>query len=935
MRLKSIILGSTSFAGLLLGATGAAAQTGPALPADPNAQAQESPADPEAGSPQTDDAVQSGAEAGDGEGAEIVVTGLRASLRSAQNIKRNSEQIVDTIVAEDIGKLPDLTVSETAARIPGVTIIRRGGEAESVLVRGLPDFTTTYNGREIFTAEARTVALQDFPSSNIAALEVFKNTTATLVEAGLAGLVNVRTRRPFDFKGTEIAGSAWALRTKQAGKWNPNFNALASTRWETGMGEMGFLLNISRTELDYVDSEPSNTDFLQTFRQEGTRFIADPDNGTAARFPDIQRVFYRSGNRVRPSGNASFQWRPSDSIEIYAEALYQGFRNKIDDRRFDVPLYNGALYENIVFRPGTNLIERGQVTGLGDRIFTFQGGTYNKTDTYQFAVGGIYEAGPLKVTADLARTKSTFKGSTESVDRRLNGQANTTVVFNLRRPEFNVLGVDVTDPANWVFNGLFEQNQRSKGDDYQARLDAEYEFSDISFLRSLQAGVRYVDRDVDRKFGERFGGTPDLPLSATPLDYEVFRAGFRGTDVQQDLRTWLSPTYESIRENRQELRTLVFGNPDVVGFDPVRSYDGGEKTLAGYAQLNVGLGESVEATVGIRAVRTKTTINGTANVAGVLTPISVGNEYTDWLPNASLRWRFTPQLQLRLSATQTRTRPAFSQLNPGGTLGPPDPLAGGRRTGTTGNPFLQPFTSNNYDASLEYYFSRTGFAALALFRKDLDGFIQPNTVEYDDPDLGPLRITGPVNTRKGRIDGFEAQFSTFFDWEWVPPFLRNFGAQANYTFLDGETEFLNPFTGEFQSGRIVFPEDPPPDLGGLSRHTYNLVGMYEGGGFSARLSYNRRGPFLDRRDFRGPADNPNHPDRDLYTEIGKPAPRLDLSTSYTISENLTVFFDWTNILERPLKTTFESGRDGAPRAEYVRFLRFEETTYSFGIRARL
>jgi TonB-dependent receptor len=890
--------------------------------------------------------VQSATGADQADGEEIVVTGLRQSLRSAQNIKRNSEQIVDTIVAEDIGKLPDLTVSETAARIPGVTIIRRGGEADAVLVRGLPDFTTTYNGREIFTAETRVVALQDFPSSNIAALEVFKTPTANMVEAGLAGLVNVRSRRPFDFKDTEIAASAWALYTKQAGKWNPNFNALASTRWDTGIGEMGLLLNISRTELDYLDSEPSNTDFLQTFRQEGNRLIADFGNGTAARFPDIQRVFYRSGNRVRPSGNAAFQWRASDALQIYAEALYQGFRNKIDDRRFDVPLFNGGSYSNLQFREGTNLLESGSVTGLGDRIFSFQGGTFNKTDTYQFAVGAIYDAGPLKLTADLARTNSKFKGSTESVDRRLLRPENTTVNFDLRTPQFSVEGIDVTDPANWVFNGLFEQNQRAKGDDYQARLDGEYDL-DISFLRNIQAGIRYTDRDAVRGFGQRFGGTPDLPLSIVPLDFEVFRRGFRGTDVQSGLDTWLAPTYESIRKNREELRAFIIAHPgccdagaftlDPVAFDPVQGYRADEKTLAGYAQLNMGFGEDVEATVGIRGVRTKSNVAGTANVAGVLTPISFGNKYTDWLPNASLRWRATPELQLRLSYAQTRTRPQFSQLNPGGSLGSPDPLQGGLRTGTTGNPFLKPFTSNNYDASIEYYFSRNGFAALALFRKDLDGFIQPNTVNFTDPDLGPLRITGPVNTRKGRIQGVEAQMQTFFDWDWVPTFGRNFGVQANYTYIDGETEFFNPFTGQFEKGAIVFPEDPPPDLGGLSKHTYNLVGMYEGGGFSARLSYNKRGKFLDRRDFRGPggAGGVGNPERDIYKEVGRPAPRLDLSTSYTINDNFTLFFDWTNILEKPLKTDFSSGRNGADRAEYVRFLRYEETTFSLGIRARM
>ena len=202
----------------------AAAQTAPAqdpVPAPETEVAQTEPSTP---------AVASADE-------PIVVTGIRRSLQSAKNIKRNSDQIVDAIVAEDIGKLPDIAVSETAARIPGLQVTRRAGEADSVLVRGLPDFATTYNGREIFTAQTRVVALQDFPSANIAAIEVFKSTTANLVEAGLAGLVNVRSRKPFDFKGFEFAGSVWGLHSKQAGKWNPNANLLITNRWDVGGGE--------------------------------------------------------------------------------------------------------------------------------------------------------------------------------------------------------------------------------------------------------------------------------------------------------------------------------------------------------------------------------------------------------------------------------------------------------------------------------------------------------------------------------------------------------------------------------------------------------------------------------------------------------------------------------------------------------------------------
>lgn len=886
MRLKTLVLCSTSAAALAF-ATPASAQ--PDAAANQAGAAEEPAAD---------------------EDETIVVTGLRASLRSAQNIRRNSDQIVDAVVAEDIGKLPDLAVSETAARIAGVQVIRRGGEADTVLVRGLPDFATLYNGREIFTAETRVVALQDFPSSNIAALEVFKTTTANLAEGGLAGLINVRSRRPFDFAGTEIAGSAWALHTRQANEWTPNFNFLASTRWDVGGGEMGLLINASRTELEYLDSEPSNTDF-----------IADPViNGQRVRFPDIQRLFYRSGNRVRPSANAAFQWRPSPNFEFYAEALYQGFRNRIDDRLVAVPLYNGGSYTNLQFRPGTNLLESGTITGLGDPIFTFQGGTFNRTNTYQFAAGIIVNSGPFRVAADVARTRSTFRGSTESVDRIFRGQGSTVVDFDLTTPQFTIRNFDPANPDSFFFDGLYEEDQTSQGDDWQARVDAAYEVSDVSLLRRIEAGARYTTRDAHREFGNRFAGFRGRGIlgSALPLDFRLSPPGFRGTDVQSGFRSFITPTYESIRANRAELRRFVINQGITCCFgaftegppDSPTLFDAFEDTLAGYAQVNFGIGEWLDAIVGLRTVRTDVRVEG--GTPGPIPQFNSGNEFTDWLPNASLRLRVTPELQLRLSATQTRTRPSFGELNPSGFLGPLDPVDNVRR-GATGNPFLQPFTSDNYDASIEYYFSRTGFASVALFRRDLFGFIQRQDVRIQDPQLGALIVNQPINTGRGRIDGFEAQFSTFFDF--LPGVLSGFGAQANLTYLDAETGFPNP-AGGFDLDRIV----------GVSRWTYNLVGMYERGGLSARLSYNKRGSYLDRRDSRGD---------DLYIEEAHPPGRLDLSTSYRFTDYLTFFFDWTNILEDPFRVNLESGRAGQPRAEYVRFLRFEETTFSLGVRFRL
>src|SRR3954463_10031544 len=220
MRRISSLWSSTALLAFAAAASPAWAKDQPASPPNPAATAQQTPAEPA----QNADAPQSPAAAAGTDDNAIVVTGLRRSLQSARNIKRNSDQVVDAIVAEDIGKLPDIAVSDTAARIPGIQVERNGGGASRVLLRGLDRtyYTTTYNGREIFTAETRSVALQDFPAGAIQAVEAFKTSTANLVEPGVAGLINVRSRRPFDFKGLEINGSVWGNYPNQSR--DPNLN---------------------------------------------------------------------------------------------------------------------------------------------------------------------------------------------------------------------------------------------------------------------------------------------------------------------------------------------------------------------------------------------------------------------------------------------------------------------------------------------------------------------------------------------------------------------------------------------------------------------------------------------------------------------------------------------------------------------------------------
>jgi TonB-dependent receptor len=946
-RFSPLLWSTTALTAMFVVASPASAQDQP-VPPDPTATAQENPATPA----QNADAPTGPAEAAGTDDNSIVVTGLRRSLQSARNIKRNSDQVVDAIVAEDIGKLPDITVSDTAARIPGVMVERSRGEAGRVLVRGLDNtyYTTTYNGREIFTAETRSVALQDFPSGAIAALEAFKTSTANLVEPGLAGLVNVRSRRPFDFKGFEVAGSAWLLYPNQSRNLTPNANLLVTNRWNAGEGEIGALINFSYTKLDYKDS----------MRRHGF-FIADLAGG---RSPDWPEIHYDTGSRWRPSVNGALQWRPEPGLELYLEGLWQGYRDNVSDRMWAQPLWGGGSYDNLVFDGDSNRILSGTVNtptgccGAGT-TWGFQGATKRRTNTYQFALGGSYDAGPLKITADLARTDSTFKLRTESIDYEINTNDYSVNWYTGRPggygPTFQVVGLDPTDPSIYRYRGFFEDYATAKGDDWQARLDAEYA-PNLEFIPKIQAGLRYVDRDASNVGGNRYWqhAGSNISISNVPLDYELFSSAFHGDNHKPFPLTWLVPTFGSVWNNLTELRQFnvnlgptQYGSNDIndPATDPGRTFNINERSYAAYGQVNFKFDSGptqIDGILGLRAVRTKDDIHGFATSAGVATPVDFKNSYTDWLPNANLNIGFASNWKLRLAATKTRTRPTFQQLNPALNLAPPntscDPTQTDCvRTGGGGNPFLEPLRSNNYDASLEYYFSRTGFASVSAFRRDMKGFIRNRTFQYPDldPDTGfPLLITGPVNTRSARIEGLEAQVRTFLDFGSLPQWLHSFGIEANATYLDAKADFelfcapdAPSCDAPIGGGNATVQRLRIPDV---SKWGANLTAMYENGPLSARLSYNWRGHYPE-----GGLD-----ERGDYTlqGRGRPAPRLDLSTSYTVNDNFTVFFDWTNILNKPFKSDIVrvNYSNGSPTATEVfpMIVRYEERILSGGIRFR-
>jgi TonB-dependent receptor len=857
------------------------------------------------------------------------------------------------IVAEDIGKLPDRTVSEALARVPGVTVERQVGEAGDVFVRGLRDPATTYNGREIFTAEVRNVSPQDFPAGGVAALEVFKSLTAEQIEGNLAGSINVRSRRPFDFKGFELAGSVNGTYADLAKDVAWNGNLLVSNRWDVGDGsEIGALLNVSYTELTYQDHIRFNSGdffginpapgrpgvFCDNFDQGclGPNVPLGNFPGTTVRVPAVIGLFMNAGKRWRPSANGSIQFKVNPDLQFYVDGLYQGFRREVSDRSFNVPLFAFQNYTNVrIDGRGERFDYPSSLTANSPnccRPDGFQSATREKTDTYQVAFGGVWDTDTIRISGDIARTDSKFDLDVNSVDYQLVNSPTINVLFDGPGDggaQFDFAGSDTTNPNNYRSFGIFDRQLVAKGDDWQARLDLT--IRDVTpWLRGIDLGVRFNNRDASFINARRFtrNGTGGL-LTAFPLELQEVNWRFR--DGNNGVNTLLLPTFDSIRGSIVRLREIagfIPGRPqpglervtqDDTG--PSDDYTAGEKTYTAYGQIRYGFDAGdvpIDGAIGIRAIKTDASLqgfrevdlapNGPANNTAV--PVTFSNEYTDYLPNASIRARLTDRLQLRAAYTETRRRPDFGQLTPGLRLDPP-PGPGQVQTGSGGNPTLQPITSSNYDLSLEYYFSRTGFAAIALFRRDVSDFIINVTEVRDIPQVGPVRISSPVNANSGRLQGVEAQFRTFFDFEGLPSAVSGFGMEFNVTYIDNRLDA--PVAGQ-DLPDIKFPD--------VSKWSYNLVGFYEKGPLTARVAYNRRSKYA--QEFQA------LPDRVIEREFTNGVARLDASVSYTLTENLTLAADVSNILGTP----FRNFRRTEDNFIFPRDVRYEERVYSAGVRFR-
>ncbi|WP_426701880.1 TonB-dependent receptor [Rhodanobacter sp. Col0626] len=865
----------------------------------------------------------------------VVVSPLRGSLQSAQSIKRDSRMVVDSIVAEDIGKLPDNSVADALQRITGVQVAQGfQGETSSVVIRGLPNVITTLNGREMDSGVGRAFAFQNLPATAVKTIKVYKSSEASLPDGGIAGVVDMQLYRPFDFDGAKLAATYTQTHSKYGGRSDPNFSVLMSDRWKTDYGEFGALINTSLMTQHYqYNAVWGDVPVMATNANGDPVRTAD---GNLVAIPNALGADYNIGYRQRPELNYAFQWKPNDNTEVYYEALYDWVS---DD--YSQPFYFTGAGNSGVPASSLNVGNHcypNQLTGSpyqGQTICDANGGSwkgdiYTATSTQahtqrgqdrQHAIGIKWRGDRLQLSSDLSYNQSSFTDNTFIIDTFLKGPINVNWGgVSDDHQNWSLGGNPQLDPNNYYLNGLFQTWHTERAKQYAWRGDGTFDFNG-DFFQYLDFGLRYSDHKAEYVGSVEIstpppGGAGTGNITANPNPANQVSAVLPGSffcsmpTTSAIPTTWLTGCYNYLTSNADALRNF-YGLPSgLAAENPGRYFHIDEKSMAGYVQLGYGselFGMPFDGLAGFRMERIKRGLNAYSFDAStsIYSPLSVSTSEPVYLPNLSFNLHLTDELQLRLVGAKTVTYPGFGQLNPSLSLNPGTINRDG--VASSGNPNLSPIKSNNYDASLEWYFAPAGYVSAGAFYRDIDGYIQ-NYVTDVVIDGGAYHLSSPQSAGSGHLDGAEVAYQQFFDF--LPGALSGLGLQLNYTYIEGSTR-----SPQFIGGpSVVSP------LQNVSKNNYNAVLMYEKYGVSARLAYNYRSRFIDG------FNQPNV--AGVYDEI-KPANQLDFSLGYDLNRNATVVLTATNLLGQDLHQFWGDG-DTRPRD-----IRYQDRTVGLGIRLKL
>jgi iron complex outermembrane recepter protein len=861
---------------------------------------------------------------------EVVVTGIRSSLRRAMEIKRNSGEIVDSIASESLGKFPDTNIAESLQRITGVSIDRSGGEGQAVTVRGFgPEFNTVLlNGRRIVSdTGGRSFNFDVLPAELISRVDVYKSPSARLEEGGIGSTITLQTPRPLDIGRFKSIFAAKALYEDLSANITPELFGMFSDTFADDRA--GFLVSASYQERKNR-VERILMDGVLTAPRDSLTLIAD-DLAAAGYSAEDQFFIPQNLNispldedRERTNINATLQFQMAENLRFTLDGMYSEFEvnTESDSLTFFVTpsiITNATFDEN---RNATSLTQT--VDGAVD--FT-RAVLHRPTQTYATGLNldwALNDTWNVALDSSWSRARS---GGAEGTDVAVVGFRKDIWTLSYGPDGIpSVSGVpseDLVDPSLPVahFNlrgtggGPLGGGADLSDELFEQRIEAAWQpewnhverisFGGFYSSEKQSTTTRLSDNEVLCLYCGYFVGIPDSlmqPFSpgssylggmvSVPSTWQTF-------DIDQLLSYLESPEAAAERDAALDLAPgttaaeLAAHNGFEIHTRP-NSTRVEEEIAAFYADANFAgelTGREWQLTLGARYVRTETTAFGISQplqdlvnsgdptlfltVLGDAVTVSQTNSYNNVLPTLNFKLNLTDDVVARFGASKTLTRPPLGALSPRLVIGTTRP---GNLQASSGNPDLKPYKSRNLDLSVEWYYQANGFVTVGLFHKDVDNFLV-NSVEnraLSIADADNLFDGDPVfevslldNLESARVKGVEIGAQHSFDW--LPGVWSGFGIQANATLVDSDAELdVNDVTQTFA-------------LQGLS-DSYNVIGFYERGPLEVRLAWNRRERFL--RTAVGFGGEPT---------FVQPYDQIDARASFALSNSLAFFAEGVNL----------------------------------------
>jgi iron complex outermembrane recepter protein len=860
---------------------------------------------------------------------EVVVTGFRASLNAALDDKRASAAAIDSIHAEDIAKFPDSNLAESVQRIPGVSIARDAGEGRNISVRGLgPQFTRVrINGME---AQSTTGGTDSSGGSNrnrqfdfnVFASELFnsitarKTSSAEVEEGSLGATIDLRTARPFDYRGFTLVGALKGAYNDLAEQVDPRASFLVSNTFADE--KFGMLFSAAYSERNAFEEGSSTVRWDSGSSAGGFNAASTPSGITLAQanaattfHPRIPRYGRLTHEQDRLGLTAALQWQVNDGNLVSVDVLYSDFKAKRDENFLEAFSFSRNASQG--GKPVTRIVA-GElapngtlVYGLFDDVDIRSESRYDELETKfgSYTLSATHELNERWSLSELAGySRSDYNNpiqTTVTLDRANTDGYSWDFRGDDRLPAFDY-GFDTANPANWTFGtfpgGSSEIRIRPQGVDNTFQVGK----IDLKFIASemltLKLGADYKQYDFVSFESRRASETtvPALPAGTTVADLSRLLTGFgSGLDIPAITpRAWLIPDLDGIA------RTFdIYGNTGMFALGSINNAAArgnnrsvSEQDTGAYLQADFTFdwGILVRGDLGFRYVRTRQTSEGYLPAGGAPVLLTAIHEYSDVLPSLNLVGEFTPDLLVRVAAAKVMTRPALGQVTPGGSIS----LVGNLGL-ATGNPDLDPTRAKTYDVAVEWYFDEGALLSAAIFYKDIETFVQTlteslpyNTSGYPLDLLAGTSLNGsetfafshPFNTEGGPLKGFEVNYQQPFTF--LPGAWSNVGMLLNYTYVDSKIDYVTSATGA----------TPPVtnDLVNLSKNAWNATLYYEGGGFSVRTSASYRDSYLTGV----PAANaPSIQDADGTNETLN----LDLSASYSLNDHLTISLEGLNLTD--------------------------------------